>query len=246
MSIAFIEFEERTIAKVEIDGAAVLSNGLSRQVDYALDQAEDLGPSAVLFIHVVGCVDKAACNPWPGPIETQAVTKWERMLRRIERASFPTFTLVQHACSAVALELLLVADRRLASHDFSVQQYECPGGGIWPGMGLYRLSRQIGDARARKLFLDDINLSASRSVEFDIVDETVDDLGNGLARIKHLLKHAPLDDFAVRRRLMQDSISASFDDALGAHLAACDRALRRTQTKDCAVAVPAGKTASEV
>jgi isomerase DpgB len=53
------------------------------------------------------------------------------------------------------------------------------------------------------------------------------DLAKAFDHISHRLAYSPLDDFAVRRRLMQDSISTNFDDALGTHLAACDRALRR-------------------
>jgi isomerase DpgB len=37
---------------------------------------------------------------------------------------------------------------------------------------------------------------------------------------------------SVRRRLLQDSLSTSFEDALGVHLAACDRALRNNQCRD--------------
>jgi isomerase DpgB len=227
MSTSLIEIENRTLVRVEIDGAGFLSNELTAQLGDAADQAEDLGPPAVMLVHVAGHVDPAVLRPWPGRIDIQSVNKWERVLRRIERTGLMTVVLVEHACSALALELLLVADRRLACADFSVR-YAIPGRDVWPGMALYRLSRQIGYARTRKLFLDGADITAALALELNIVDETVGHLTSGVDRIAHLLKHAPVDDFAVRRRLMQDSLSTSFDDALGAHLAACDRALRRS------------------
>jgi isomerase DpgB len=230
MPTSLIEIENCTIVKVEIDGAGLLSNELTTQLGNAADQAEELGPTGVMLVHAAGHVNPAALRPWPGPTEIQSVNKWERVLRRIERAGLTTVVLVEHACSALALELLLVADRRLACADFSVR-YAIPGGDVWPGMGLYRLSRQISHARSRKLFLDSTDITAALALELNIVDETVDHLTSGVDRIAHLLKQAPVDDFAVRRRLMQDSLSTSFDDALGAHLAACDRALRRSPAR---------------
>jgi isomerase DpgB len=227
MSTTLIEVENRPIAKIEIDGATVLINGVTAQLNNALDQAEDSGPATVLFVHVVGHISHANRCIWPGQTDTQSVSKWERALRRIERNALPTVSLVEHSCSAVALELSLVTDRRLASSDFFMQA-AIPGGNVWPGMALYRMSRQIGEARARKLFLDGGDFTAALAIEMNIVDEIVNDSVAASDRIAHLLREAPLEDFAVRRRLMQDSLSTSFDDALGAHLAACDRALRRS------------------
>jgi len=227
MSITLIQIENQPIVRAEIDGAEPLSGELITQLGKALDQAEDLGPSAIMLVHVVGRVSPAALHPWPGQSDTQSVNKWERVLRRIERAGPTTVALVERACSALALELLLVTDRRLAIGGFSVQS-ATPGADLWPGMAIYRLSRQLGEARARKVFLDATEITAELGLQLNIIDETVDDWASGVDRIGHLMKHAPLDDFAVRRRLMQDSLCTSFDDALGAHLAACDRALRRS------------------
>jgi len=225
MSVALMQLESRTIVKVDIDGAGLLSDGLMLQLSNALDQAEDIGPTAVMLLHIAGQPSSSHAHYWPGQTHVAALSRWERLVRRIERSSVMTIALVEQSCSGLALELLLVVDRRLSKLDFSVMQE--PGGSIWPSMALYRLSRQIGYARARRIYLDDRGLSAALAIEVNIVDEYVTDLANAMDRVAHLLTNAPLDDFAVRCRLMQDSVSTSFDDALGAHLAACDRALRR-------------------
>jgi isomerase DpgB len=230
-----LEIEKRAIVKIEIHGAEPLFNTLTTQLGITLDQADDLGPTTVMLVHVVGDMNPAAVHNWPGCIDIRSVSKWERILRRIERTALTTIVLVEHACSALALELLLIADRRLASNDFLVP-HAISSENIWPGMALYRLSRQIGDARARKLFLDGTDITTTLALELSIIDETVDDLVSWSDRIAHLLTQAPLDDFAIRRRLMQDSLSTSFDDALGVHLAACDRSLRRSlvSSQECA------------
>jgi isomerase DpgB len=127
----------------------------------------------------------------------------------------------------LAMELLLCADLRLSNADFCVP-HAILGGQIWPGMSIYRLTREIGYARCAKLFLEAKDLNAARAKEFDIIRGTVESLAGGMRVISEFLASAPLRDFAVRRRLMQDSLSTSFDEALGAHLAACDRALRQS------------------
>lgn len=215
--------ENRPVSRIELDGAGPLSGDLTRQLEDTLDRAEDLGPSAVMVVHVLGHLNPISLRPWPGQIDIQLVTKWERLLRRIERALSVTVVLVEHTCSALALELLLVADRRLATRNFSMQ-HAMPGANPWPSMALYRLARQIGESRARKFFLESSRTLAQQALDLDIVDELIDHP----VQVEHIFRYAPAEDFSIRRRLMQDSLFTGFDDALGAHLAACDRALRRS------------------
>lgn len=233
-----ILIQNRPVARIKVDGAGALSSELITQLEHALDRAEDLGPAAVMLIHVAGDVNPAAVRSWPGHVELQSVTKWERVLRRIERAGATTIVMLERACSAVALELLLVADRRLATRDFSMQ-CAMPDANVWPGMALYRLSRQIGESQARRLFLDGPGIVPQRAVELNIIDFIVDYPTNGDG-IADILRYAPAEDFPIRRRLMQDSLSTDFDDALGAHLAACDRVLRRSSTAELALATTNG------
>lgn len=217
----------RPVAKAEISGIAALSGELSSQLVHALDEAENTGPSPVLFIHVVGDASLAPLSSWPGKTDIRSVTGWEKLLRRIERSDCTTIVLVEHACSRLALELLLVADRRLASRDFSIQ-WAMPGKEVWPSMALYRLARQIGESRARKLSVEAADVSAHRALELNIVDDIVDNGIHGSDPILRVAQYAPADDFPFCRRLIEESLSASFDEALGAHLAACERALRRS------------------
>jgi isomerase DpgB len=237
VSTVIIEGKNHTIVKTEITGGTSLSNELIVQLTNALDQAESIGLNAVLLIHVVGEVNSACFLQWPGQTSTQSIGQWERILRRIERTAVTTVALLVHFCSAMALELLSVTDRRFGNDHFTVQPAAL-GGSIWPSMAIYRLSRQIGEARARKLYLDGIEITAALAADLGLIDEVIEDFASGLDRIIYFLTNAPLDDFAIRRRLMQDSLSISFDDALGLHLAACDRALRRSSASDQEIGAP--------
>jgi isomerase DpgB len=228
MIINPIELANCAIAKVEINGARLLSMQLAEELTEALDRAEELDETRALLLHVVGDIGPVSDRLWPGRTDIQSVSRWERALRRLERTDLVTIALVEGACSALALELLLVVDRRISCGNFCAA-HTCEESNVWPGMALYRLSRQIGEARARRLYLDATPITTTMALELNVVDETVDDFTTGLARIGHFLKVAPVADFAVRRRLMQESLSTSFDEALGAHLAACDRAIRRSQ-----------------
>jgi isomerase DpgB len=127
--------------------------------------------------------------------------------------------------STIALELLLVVDRRIVTSHFLISDLYFEGS-IWPGMSLFRLSRQLGEAHARKLYFEARQLTSSSALSMGIADEVVDDFDMALNRLAVFLDVAPISDYAIRRRLMQDSQSLTFEDALGAHLAACDRALR--------------------
>jgi isomerase DpgB len=224
---------ERPVVLVEIDGAGLLTRRLTDQIVDAMDRLEDLGPHAVALFHVQGSVNPEAC--------VDAVNKWERALSRVEAVRATTITFVERWCSGIALEILLVSDRRLAGPDFSMR---CVGIGadLWPGMGLYRLSRQIGESRTRQFFLHAADVSADRCLDLAIVDEIVSESGNGTPVTAHASRYATFEDLPVWRRLLQESTSTPFNDALGAHLAACDRALRRgtprtAATSTCGVVV---------
>jgi isomerase DpgB len=213
--------------RLDIDGNAPLSDALTGSVDALLNEAEDLGDTALVFIHVRSACNGAARQSWPGPASVQSVSKWERAVRRLERTSVTTAVLAEHHCSSLALDLWLAVDLRLASTDLQLRLC-APGEDSWPGMSLYRLAQQIGHARTRRLLLVP-ELSAAEAVALDIADHAVCGLTDGLAYAERVLAQAPLGDLAVRRRLLQDTLTGSFDDALGLHLAACDRALRRAR-----------------
>lgn len=172
---------------------------------------------------------------WPGP-ETgiRHVTRWERALRRLERVPAAVVVHAVGTCAGPALDLLLVADHRVAAPDLALT-LPVHAGRMWPGTLLHRLADQIGTRRARGLLAGAPALDAAQALAFGLVDE-IDPGADAAGRAASRLAAAQGAELAVRRRLLLDGPSTDIDDALGAHLAACDRELRLRGT--------AGATAS--
>lgn len=104
-------------------------------------------------------------------------------------------------------------------------------GGTWPGMSLYRLSRQGGrNAAIRRAVLLGVPIEAPDALALQLVDEVTDDAQASLAMATDLAAEVTGPEAAIRRRLFFEAPTIGFDEALGAHLAACDRTLRRTPT----------------
>jgi isomerase DpgB len=226
-------YSGRPVALISVDGSAILSSTLTGNLADAFDQAEDLGSDAIALIHVLGCPRPSELKTWPGSVDLQTVSRWERVLRRIERAPLTTLVLLEHHCTRLALELLLVVDCRIARKSFWT-----PGRGseadIWPSMALYRLSRQLGESRARQFLLDSTALTAERGIELGIIDIVSCDEGLTLQQATNqLLQYVPPRDYPISRRLLHDCIAPGFEEMLGSHLAACDRTLRRSLSLEC-------------
>ncbi|MFD5111284.1 enoyl-CoA-hydratase DpgB [Streptomyces sp. NPDC058391] len=156
------------------------------------------------------------------------VNTWERALRRLETADRPTLALVAGACTGPALEALLTADYRIAAGDARLRLAGAEDG-AWPSTAVHRLAQQIGTARARRLLLRRPWLDSERAAELDLVDETVAGAREALERTAEIaeeLSDVPGREWSIRRRLLFDA-TLSYEEALGAHLAACDRSLRR-------------------
>ena len=64
-----------------------------------------------------------------------------------------------------------------------------------------------------------------------LIDELADDPASALAAAAGAAAAFPGAEMAIRRQLMLEAPTASFEDALGVHLAACDRALRHASAK---------------
>jgi isomerase DpgB len=206
-------------ADVTIDGELSLQV-LTKSVLAGCDQVGDR--VLVLRMRHATCVDR------PGQTHVHAVSKWEQTLRKVELLSAPTIAVAEGHCGSVAMEMLLACDYRIVTPD-TMLALSRPNGGFWPGMVVHRLANQLGVARARRMVLHGAEITAARALQLDLVDVVTDDVPGALSTAGRLLTQTPGPELAIRRRLLLEASSASFEDALGAHLAACDRELRRSQ-----------------
>ena len=225
---------------LSVDGARPLSPELVGEVAAFCDRVEDRSPSlatsvsapaprphaetsVALWLHSAG-----PARRWPGDGATiDLVSRWEKALRRLERLHAATIAVVEGWCGGPAFEVLLTADYRVADADatFCVP---ATGSDVWAGMALHRMAAQLGPAGARRLALFGAELPAPQARDLHLVDAVETDpwahADERLAQFGALLP----DELAIRRRLVIDAPATAFEDALGRHLAACHRMLRRT------------------
>lgn len=196
---------------------------LTEEVDKVCAAAEDHAGAATVVLWLgAPSHDRGA---WLRGVDVQRVNRWERAVRRVERLAAVTIAVAGGRCGGPALDLLLATDHRIALADFRLVP-PVHDGQFWPGMAVHRLANQLGAARARRLVLRPQEIHAQAAVDLGLVDEIAVD-PHDRARAASVLLGGAGTEFAIRRGLLLDAPTTPFDDALGSHLAACDRELRR-------------------
>jgi isomerase DpgB len=203
---------------LRIDGAQPLSIETIRSLTEICDRADDQGGPGSVRIELSG----TPAGGWTGGLDVALFNKWERALRRLERLAVTPVAVARGACGGTALDALLATDYRVATPDFRLV-IPVEDGATWPGMAVYRLVQQAGVARIRRAVLFGIPIGAPEALELHLIDELAQEPGT----VAELIGGFSGPDLAIRRQLMLDATTTSFEEALGSHLAACDRALRR-------------------
>ncbi|MFJ5788116.1 enoyl-CoA-hydratase DpgB [Streptomyces hydrogenans] len=204
--------------EVDVDGTRGLTADLVAAVSGVCDRAED-HQAVVVVMRIRGSAEGAAL---PG---IALVTKWEGVLRRLERLPAASVAAMWGPCAGVALDAALAADYRVAHPAVQL----VPGmlsGGVWPGMALYRMSRLSQRAAVRRAVLFGEPLGADEALAAGLVDEVAQEPAAGVERLVERLPGVWGPDLAIRRDLLRGA-GADFEGAFGGHLAACDRVLRR-------------------
>ncbi|MDL5199793.1 enoyl-CoA-hydratase DpgB [Streptomyces sp. ALI-76-A] len=188
------------------------------------DQAEAKPGVAVVVLRIGG--DKPRTGAWPGTAGTHDMNRWERAVRRLERLSAVSVAVARGTSCGPALDLLLAADYRIATADLRIV-LPVNNGQFWPGMVMHRLVHQVGGAHARQLVLWGHDIPGKRALELGLVDEITTDVDQAVSAAAVMLGREAGHDKAMRRQLLLEASHTSFEEALGVHLAACDRELRR-------------------
>ncbi|MFI7119367.1 enoyl-CoA-hydratase DpgB [Amycolatopsis sp. NPDC049868] len=204
---------------LRFDGSRPLSAAAVEEIDALCDRAEDQREPGPVTIHVTG----APPADWAKGLAVGLVSKWERVVRRFERLGRLTAAVASGECAGTALDLLLAADIRIAEPGTTLRLASA-GGGTWPGMTVYRLTKQAGAAGIRRAVLLGAPIGTDRALALDLIDEVSEDPAKTLAELDGVMDGA---ETAIRRQLIFEAGSTTFEEALGSHLAAADRALRR-------------------
>jgi isomerase DpgB len=210
---------------LRIDGSRALTAGSVAELEALCNGAEDGAATRAVILHVSG----APQPEWPSDLAVALVSKWERGLRRLERLPAVTIAVAEGDCGGSALDTLLVADYRIMTAEARLL-LPVVAGATWPGMALYRLARQAaGAALARRAVLFAEPIEAAEARAMGVIDDVA---GNAALALEKAMEvagatgTAPGAEVAIRRQLMLQAMTTTFEDALGSHLAACDRALR--------------------
>ncbi|UUV34765.1 enoyl-CoA hydratase/isomerase family protein [Amycolatopsis roodepoortensis] len=204
---------------LRFDGSRPLSAAAVEEIAALCDRAEDQREPGPVTIHVTG----APPDGWAKGLAVGLVSKWERAVRRFERLGRLTAVVASGECAGMALDLLLAADVRIAEPGTTLR-LALAGGGTWPGMTVYRLTKQAGAAGIRRAVLLGTPIGTDRALALDLIDEVSADPAATLSTVESAVDGAEL---AIRRQLIFEAGSTAFEEALGSHLAAADRALRR-------------------
>ncbi|SRR5712691_1151058 len=208
--------------EIWIDGRRSLSAGIVAAVGAACDRAEECGRRSMVIVHLSGAPEE----PLAQDLTVALVSKWERALRRLERLPAITIAVADGDCGGLALDTLLTTDYRIASTGVRLL-LPIAAGTTWPGMALYRLARQAGESAARRAVLLGTPTEAADALAMHLIDELTDDPASALGAALEAAARLPGAELAIRRQLLTEAPTVSFEDALGVHLAACDRALRQ-------------------
>lgn len=185
--------------------------------------------TGIVTIRVSGAPDGA----WTRDANVALVTKWERALRRLERLGAPTVAIASGDIGGLALDVLLTTDFRIAAPSTRLL-VSVDAGATWPGMATYRLAAQAGIAPIRRMVLFGHPVGATEAVALGLVHEVAEDPAQALSAVTRTVATLSGKELAIRRQLIHDASTTSFEVALGAHLAACDRTLRQAATAGAA------------
>ncbi|MBD3009014.1 MULTISPECIES: enoyl-CoA-hydratase DpgB [unclassified Streptomyces] len=216
------------VVEARIDLDRPLSAELIEDITDVCARAEDAADADVLVLRLTGT--GLPPGGWPGTPEVHLVGKWEKALRRLERVDLFTVGVCEHRCTPAALEILLTTDHRIGGPDTARATADGAPGAMWPGMALHRLVQQVGLAAARRLVLLPATADGPALLDAGVFDEIVPETDVGVAAVVARAAGTVGSETAIRRRLLLEAVTASHEEALGTHLAACERALRLRRT----------------
>ena len=208
---------------LRVDGGRPLSADSVAELAGVCDAAEDGDAHGFVIVRVSGVPEPE----WTRDVSVALVSKWERGLRRLERLPAVTIAVADENCGGIALDALLATDYRIMPA-WAKLVVPVVDGATWPGMALYRLAKQAGGAApARRAVLFGTPIGAGAAKAMGLIDEVAGNATLAIEKAMEVAATAEGTELAIRRQLMLEALTTTFEDALGVHLAACDRALRR-------------------
>ena len=204
-----------------------------REMERVCDQLEDqLAASGTKILLIQGRsegIDFADFDPKEG-LDIHGFNKWEKLVHRFETLPMLTIFLADGPLSGGGVQLMLACDLRLALPGVALSLPEVRMGFL-PGMSTWRLARFVGMGRARRMILTGEVVTAEEAAQIGLIDSVEPDAA---ALDRWLPRLQPVHPVAVQlaRRLLLESASAPFEEAIGNFLAAQHRAISQSAFLD--------------
>lgn len=208
-----------TFTKVSLDASREITD-LTAELQNLLRSWEQDDALEVVVVEVHGGGEVS-----PG-LALPSLNRWEKTLRRFERLPFVTATYLSADISAFGSDLFFAGSLRFVRQDTTLA-LPAVNGSLLPTMTVHRLVRDHGTGVARDLLLKGAQVITARTLVESGVASWAGDLGDVLSQLEGLYSaRAGLSSYAVVRNLIEDATVLSYEELLGASLAATDKALR--------------------
>jgi enoyl-CoA hydratase len=161
------------------------------------------------------------------PMDIHGFNKWEKISARIERLPKAIIAVLDGPARGGGAQLALVADAVVATPNSTIQFDEVHHGFL-PGMATFRLAKVVGLGHAKRLIMQSPVVTAAEAQQLGIVSSVSADVEAALAET--IRAFGPIHNVAVTlaRRLLNESFSTGFENAIGNFLAAQHRAIHQT------------------
>jgi len=229
--VSHVEFELRgAVALVTINRPPVnaLSAAVTRDLDAAIERAEDPGVRAVVLTgspHFAAGADiaelKAAMDAGG---EDALANRLSEVVRRLEVLPKPVIAAIHGYALGGGLEVALGCDFRFLAEDATVGQPEIKLGIIPGAGGTVRLARLVGPARAKDLVYTGRHVPAAEALEIGLADRVVpgDQLASVAMEYAGMLAEGPTVAIGAARRSINDGFGLPIADALALETAGFD------------------------
>lgn len=226
-----LNYEENgDIARVTL-GRDRINMAMVRELSAVCDHLEDSSEAKVVVLQGTGGrfslgIDFAEFRP-DQPMDIHGFNKWEKICARVERLPKAIIAIIDGECHGGGAQLMLVADAAIATKRASIQFNEVHLGFL-PGMATFRLAKTIGLGHAKRLIMQCPKVTADEALSLGLVSAVSDDTEAALSRT--IDAFGPIHNVAVTlaRRLLNESFSIDFENAIGNFLAAQHRAIHQT------------------
>ncbi|MCG1003264.1 MULTISPECIES: 3-hydroxyacyl-CoA dehydrogenase/enoyl-CoA hydratase family protein [Halobacterium] len=210
---------ERGVLEIEFDRPERLnafSETMFGEVKEALDNADVEDVSCVVFSGAGQAFSSGADITGFMAAEPTELMDVDETIQAIDEFERPTLAAIDGFCLGAGFEIALACDLRIATEDSSLGAPEINLGLIPGGGGTQRLTRIVGEGRAKELVFRGEQISAERAADWGLLnravseaefDETVEEFVGDLA-------NGPKTALKVAKRVIDDGQDASLQAGL--------------------------------